>query len=408
MPIITSLLDIDFYKFTMAQVAFRHFPRVRVKYGFTNRTSSVALVDHVSRRQLQEEIEYVRTLRFTPQELTFLREGAHIPKGLFCEDFLRFLQHLKLPEVCVRKAGPQYRIETEGPWPEAIFWETIILSIVNELYFRNVLKENVVSEAFAWMRGAARLTSKVAQLQENPSIRFTDFGTRRRFSREWQRVVVGTLAHKVPDQLLGTSNVLLAREFGISSIGTFAHEMDMVFAGIFHGSDEEIRASHQRVLKMWWDTYGEPLSVALTDTYGSEFFFRDFTEEHARKWRGLRQDSGDAIGFGEKAAAFYVRNHISPREKLIVFSDGLDIDAIVRISRYFQNRIHVSFEWGTNLTNDLGFGALSLVVKVTEANGHRTVKLSDNLAKATGTSQDIQRFKRIFGYSGSTFEECRY
>ena len=179
----------------------------------------------------------------------------------------------------------------------------------------------------------------------------------------------------------------------------------MIFSGIFHGSDEEIRASHQKVLDIWWQEYGEPLSIALTDTYGSDFFFRDFTEEQAQNWRGLRQDSGDSIMFGEKAIAFYNRLGIDPREKLIVFSDGLDIRKIVEIAERFTGRIKVAFGWGTNLTNDLGLKPLSLIVKAIEANGYRTVKLSDNLAKAMGDKEDIDRFIKIFEYS-NTFSEA--
>jgi nicotinate phosphoribosyltransferase len=173
-------------------------------------------------------------------------------------------------------------------------------------------------------------------------------------------------------------------------------------------SDDTIRASHNRVLREWWEEYGVGLSIALTDNYGTDFFFRDMTAEQARVWKGLRQDSGDPMAFGEKAIAFYERHGIDPREKLIVFSDGLDLGTIVKLADHFAGRIRVSFGWGTNLTNDVGFEALSLVIKVIEAHGHPTVKLSDNLAKATGEAPDIEHFKRIFGHTVTTFEECRY
>ena len=162
------------------------------------------------------------------------------------------------------------------------------------------------------------------------------------------------------------------------------------------------------MLQEWWQEYGWGLSIALTDTYGTDFFFRDMTAAQARAWKGLRQDSGDPMAFGEKAIAFYERYGMDPREKLIVFSDGLDLGTIVKLADHFAGRIRVSFGWGTNLTNDVGFEALSLVIKVVEAQGHRTVKLSDNLAKATGDAYDIERFKRLFGHTVTTFEECRY
>lgn len=411
MPIIQSLSDLDYYKLTMAQVAWYLYADVRVRYAFKNRTKKVALALAISLDELRRELEHVRTLRFTEDELAFLRESPHLPRGLFREEFLDFLRGLELPPCLVAREGDTYRIEVEGAWPVVIFWETIVLAIVNELYYRAELVRrcqrlpdvlNVLAE------GRRRLTAKIELLKAHPEIKFSDFGTRRRFNRAWQEEVVQTLAKEVPGQLLGTSNVHLARKFGLRPIGTFAHEMDMVFSGIFHGSDDEIRASHNRVLQVWWEMYGEPLSIALTDTYGTDFFLEDMTAEQARLWRGLRQDSGDPIAFGEKAIAFYERHGIDPRTKVIVFSDGLDIEAIVRLAEHFAGRIQVVFGWGTNLTNDLGLEALSLVVKVVEANGHGTVKFSDNFAKAMGSPADIERFMRIFGYEKRLEEACRY
>ncbi|MEK7130611.1 MAG: nicotinate phosphoribosyltransferase [Patescibacteria group bacterium] len=408
MGIIHSLLDIDFYKLTMAQVAWKHFRNVPVTYGFKNRTISVPLALWIRREDLEAEFESVRRLCFTEEEIAYLRESEFIKRGLFGEEFLEFLKNLKLPPVIVKIRDEQFQIEVGGAWSEAIFWETIILGIVNELYYQSLEKMGAFNLSDAYAEGVKRLGEKIKILQDHPNIKIIEFGTRRRFSRDWQKYVLSELAKNVPDQLLGTSNTLLAKELGLRPIGTFAHEMYMVFSGIFSESDEVIRASHNKVLEMWRQEYGESLSIALTDTYGSDFFFRDFTKEQAQKWRGLRQDSGDPIVFGEKAIAFYERLSIDPCEKLIVFSDGLDINAIVKIADHFSGRIQIAFGWGTNLTNDLGLKALSLVVKVTEANGFKTVKLSDNLAKVTGSPEDIERFKRIFGYAGAEFQPTIY
>jgi len=210
----------------------------------------------------------------------------------------------------------------------------------------------------------------------------------------------------VPKQLAGTSNVYFAMKFDLKPIGTFAHELDMVYSGIYCGSDEELRGSHNRVLEDWWNLYGAPLSIALTDTFGSKFFFEDMTKEQAEKWKGLRQDSGDPIEFGERAVKFYESHGIDPKTKLIVFSDGLDVFTIVKLAEHFKGRINVTFGWGTNLTNDVGFDTLSLVVKAVEANGKPLVKLSDNLAKAMGPAKVVERFKRVFGYTNTDSKEC--
>jgi nicotinate phosphoribosyltransferase len=409
MPIFQSLLDIDFYKFTMGQVVFKHYPNVPVKFAFTNRTKRVRLAEVIDEEDLRRELDHVRTLRLNDDELNYLRGIDAYKPNLFCEEYLQFLKNLQLPEYRLEKADGTYKIEFPGAWAEAIYWETIALSVVNELYYRALMRRlSEFEREVVYAVGKTRLAEKIKILRSHPDIVFSDFGTRRRFSKEWQDYVVRVLAVEVPKQLTGTSNVEYAMKYSLLPIGTFAHEMFMVMSGILHGSEEEIRASHNKVLQDWWEEYGWGLSIALSDNYGTDFFFRDMTPVQARQWKGLRQDSGDPIAFGEKAIAFYQRCGIDPKEKLIVFSDGLDVETIVKIADHFAGRIKVTFGWGTNLTNDLGFDALSLVVKVTEANGHGTVKLGDNLAKALGTPEDIEHFKRIFGYTGTTYEELRY
>ena len=175
-----------------------------------------------------------------------------------------------------------------------------------------------------------------------------------------------------------------------------------------HGSDEEIRNSHNEVLKLWYKHYGKGLSIALTDTYGSDFFFADMSMGQAMEWKGLRQDSGNPFEFALKAINFYRARGIDPLTKLIVFSDGLDADTMIKLYRRFSSKIQVTFGWGTNLANDLGLIVLSMVVKLVESNGHGTVKLSDNIEKAIGRPEDIARFKKIFGYDSTYSSICTY
>ena len=191
-------------------------------------------------------------------------------------------------------------------------------------------------------------------------------------------------------------------------MGTSAHELYMVMSSIMNESEDRIRASHNRVLKDWWEFYGWGLSVAVTDTYGSEFFFRNMDASQARDWKGLRHDSGDPFEFGERAVRFYEAHGVDPKEKLLIFSDGLELDTILALAARFHGRIKLSFGWGTNLTNDMGLEPIAIVVKAVEACGTRTVKLSDNLAKATGSKEDIERFKRIFGHRHDHVEALRY
>jgi len=407
--IITSVLDTDFYKFTMGQLIFDKYPDVPVKYSFKNRTAKVFLAHHIREEDFRRELDHVRDLRLTDNEATYLRGLKFSGRPLFSERYIEFLRGLRLPDYTVTVSENNFDVSVAGNWGEAIYWEIFILSTLNELYFRSLRKSlcHEIKEVFA--EGLQRLDRKISLVKANPQVNFSDFGTRRRFSREWHDLVICRLCAELPRSLfIGTSNVLLACKYGIPPVGTMAHELFMVMSGIMSGDEAMIYKSHNRVLQDWWDYYGADLAIALTDTYCTDFFFRDMTHEQARNYHGLRQDSGDTIAFGEQAIRFYASRGIDPREKVIVFSDGLDIDTILRLAGHFAGRIKCAFGWGTNLTNDLGFGPLSLVVKVVEACGHATVKLSDNLAKAIGEPQDIERFKRIFGYTGAPYEECRY
>ncbi|MDP2695975.1 MAG: hypothetical protein Q8O87_01845 [bacterium] len=271
-PIIKSLLDLDFYKLTMAQVAWRLHPIVRVKYRFQNRTGRVNLAEFINEDRLRDEFVHVGALRFTSDEIDYLKS-----LNIFAESFLSYLPSLRMADVIVRSDRTDFQVEVCGSWPEAILWETIILSIVNELYYRAVLARGGHYLPEVWIEGERRLVYKFNRMQAYPGIKFIEFGTRRRFSRRWQNYVVKRLKYAVPDNLLGTSNVLLAKTHNLKPIGTFAHEMDMIYSGIFGDNDDSIRSSHQLVLKDWWGQYGEPLSIALTDTFGTKFFFADFT-----------------------------------------------------------------------------------------------------------------------------------
>ncbi len=409
MPIIESLLDLDFYKFTMGQMVFLKYRDVPVVYSLVNRTRQVRLAEFIDSAELREELDHVRSLRLNNSELHYLRGTNEYGERMFRESYLEFLRSLELPPYELEEVDGSFRLQFRGSWSTTIYWETVALSIVNELYNRSLMKPlSRFEQDLAFARGRIRLAEKIRVLRGKPEISFIDFGTRRRFSRDWQHYVDRTLAEEMPAQFLGTSSTESAMLHGLVPMGTSAHELTMVMSGIMHDSDDLIRASHNRVLQDWWDLYGWGLSVAVTDTYGSEFFFRDMEEDQARAWKGLRHDSGDPFEFGEKAIRFYEGHGIDPREKLLIFSDGLELPIILALSRRFHGRIKLSYGWGTNLTNDLGFEPISIVVKAVEANGHRTVKLSDNLAKATGSREDIERFKRIFGHSHEHEEAVRY
>jgi nicotinate phosphoribosyltransferase len=264
------------------------------------------------------------------------------------------------------------------------------------------MAKNSINVQEIFREGDRRLSEKLTILQQNPDIKFADFSTRRRFSLAWEKHILERCLEECPENIVGTSNVALARELRMKPIGTFAHEMPMVYAGLASARGRDIRASHGRILNDWYDRYGKDLSIALTDTFTTDFFFQDFTSEQAAAWRGLRQDSGDPFAFGEKAIRFYQENGIDPREKTIVFSDSLDIGRIVTLAQQFKGRINTLYGWGGNFGSDLGFKNLNCVMKATHVrdsysgNEADTVKLSDDKGKHTGPAMEIRRYKKEF------------
>lgn len=421
-PIVTSLADDDFYKLSMLGFLWGNdrLCDAPIRFSFKNRTSRVALAQYIREDDLQRELSHIPTLSFTDTELRYL--GGHFaseptPTGevnrrMFPQEFIDALRSYRLsPCRLVREINDTYSLDATGPWFNTTLWEIHVLQIVAQLYFESLISKLTLFERqCVWAEAQRRLLEKVRILKRHPDITFVDFGTRRRACLAWQRYANSVILNELPAQYRGTSNIMLSMEQHSIPMGTFAHELVTGMSGIMHGTNDEIRASQNALFDLWFLHYGQPLSVALSDTYGTDFFLKTFGAERARIWKGTRQDSGDPFDYGEKLIAFYRSVGVDPTTKLIVFSDGLDVDTIVELFERFHRRINVTFGWGTNFTNDFGesFAALSLVMKLMECNGHRTVKLSDDLGKAMGTPDDIERFKRITGYTGTLNRQQRY
>lgn len=397
----TITAGLDYYKPTMSQLAYEYQPDTQVTFTFKNRGQQ-RLLDYIDPFALQDQFDQIREKGFDEEELHYLA-GLTASEGqpVFSEDFLSHIKNNELPKVEITVEDDDLAFQTTGEWSMVTFWETIVMSRVNEAYFEGMAKDKGLDLMEIYDEGQRRLEEKISILNDNPDIKFADFGTRRHFSLRWQDHVISELLTKCPENILGTSNVALAHKYGVKPIGTFAHEMPMTYAGIADANAENIRESHNEMLSDWYDQYGNDLSIALTDTFGSDFFFEDFTKEQAENWRGLRQDSGDPYDFGEKAINFYLAKGIDPATKTIVFSDGLDIDEIVKLHEYFKEKVNVVFGWGTTLTNDLGLKALNIVMKATHVelpNGKEAdlVKLSDDEGKHTGPEEKIKEYQLIF------------
>ncbi|TYC92945.1 nicotinate phosphoribosyltransferase [Novosphingobium sp. BW1] len=405
-PIVRSLLDTDFYKLLMLQMIHHIHGDVDATFSLINRTKSVRLADIIDEGELRAQLDYARSVRFAKKELIWLAGNSFYGKQqMFKPDFLAWLADFQLPEYDLRKVDGQYELRFEGPWTHTTMWEIPALAIVNELRSRAALAgRGKFALDVVYARAKARLWDKVERLRQLPDLAISDFGTRRRHGFLWQRWCVEALKEGLGDRFIGTSNVLLAMDADLEAIGTNAHELPMV-AGALAMSDAELAHAPYQVLEDWQQHYNGNLLIALPDAFGSTAFLRD-APAWLTRWTGFRPDSAPPIEGGEQIIRWWEERGVDPRRKLIIFSDGMDIDTIEETYHHFHGQVRMSFGWGTNLTNDFrdcdpegqaGLEPISLVCKVTQANGRPAVKLSDNPAKSTGDPEEVARYLRVFG-----------
>lgn len=447
---VRSILDTDLYKLTMQQAVLAHFPEAQVHYRFTNRSKNMRftqksvekirnLIDKLSELSLSQEEEewlkktcpylkpdylnHLRSYRFKPQEqvkVEFVEDSNHSNGTLSSEPF------------------GQIHIDVQGSWADAILYEVPVMSIVSEVYFTDIDTK--------WtLRGQRAQARSKGHTLVSSGIRYSEFGTRRRRSFETHKLVIEGLLQGEKDafdavptcsgKLVGTSNVHFARLFGLAPIGTMAHEWTMGIAAL-GGYDH----ANLRALQLWDAVYSPPnfvpnspghdLTIALTDTFSTRVFWQDLLSSDegrqiAKRWRGIRQDSGDSKAFARKAKEEYDLLGIDSTTKAIIYSDGLDISRCLDLASYSkQIGIGASFGVGTHLTNDfrrdedpgdphdanpdddqwirdhensVKSKPLNIVIKLHSINGRNAVKISDDLTKNTGDAEEVRLCKRRFG-----------
>ena len=402
-PIVRSLIDTDFYKLLMCQSIFRNKPDTMVQFSLINRTRSIRLADLIDEGELREQLDHVRSLSLTRGESTWLRGNTFYgQRQMFRPDFMEWFEKLRLPPYHLEKRDGQYELTFEGKWPEVMLWEIPALSVLMELRSRRVLEQLGRFEIeVLYARAMTKLWEKISRLRGIAGLRIADFGTRRRHSFLWQDWSVQAMIEGLEGKFTGTSNCLIAMRREVEAIGTNAHELPMVYAALARTDAELARAPYQ-VLADWQEEHVGNLRIILPDTYGTEGFLKNAPAWLA-SWTGIRIDSGDPAAAAEIAIRWWKERGEDPRQKLVIFSDGLDVDQIVALHRQFLGRVKVSFGWGTMLTNDFrglavgdALAPFSLVCKAVSADGHPTVKLSDNPNKAMGPADEIARYKRVF------------
>lgn len=413
-PIVRSLIDTDFYKLLMCQSVFRNKPDTQVTFSLINRSKDVRLADLVDEGELREQLDHIRSLSLTRGESTWMRGNTFYGKRqMFTPEFMDWFEQLRLPAYHLEKVDGQYELTFEGSWPEVMLWEIPALAVLMELRGRAVLQKMGRFELeVLYARAKTKVWEKVETLRGVPDLKIADFGTRRRHSHLWQDWCVQAMSEGLGDKFTGTSNCLIAKNRDLAAIGTNAHELPMVYAALAK-TDAELLQSPYDVLADWQAEHDGNLRIILPDTYGTEGFLAGAPDWLA-KWTGIRIDSGDPATGAEIAIRWWQDRGEDPRQKLIIFSDGLDVEKITELSAQFRGRARVSFGWGTLLTNDFtglvkndALAPFSLVCKAVSANGRPTVKLSDNPNKAMGPRGEIERYKRVFGVGEQVGMEVR-
>lgn len=378
---IQSILDTDLYKLTMAQAIMRSFPDLVVEYTLIIRTKRPFPpgFDHA----IKGGLLWMYELALTDEEANFLHKKCPFLTPFYI-DFLRGY-HFDPDEVEVVQEGDEIHLHIVGQWYRTVLWEVPLMAMISEMYFE---KEKICN------RNSRRENNQIKGVKmEANGLKVADFGTRRRHSFQNQNEVVGDLKQYAPNTFLGTSNPYFAMLHNVKPIGTQAHEWFMAIAAIYG-----YKMANRIAMEKWVDTYQGDLGIALTDTFTSEVFFRDFTTKYAKLFDGVRQDSGDPFEFAERIIDHYVSLGIDPRTKTIVFSDSLDVDRAKKLHESCKGLIKDAYGIGTNLTNDIGVTPLNMVIKLTGVKMNDvwvpTVKLSDDIGKHTGPAAEVQQCKQ--------------
>lgn len=403
-PIPMGPSDTDFYKEPMFQVMHKKYRDVKVQWGFTNRNLERNLGEHINPADYLYHINAYRNMPFTKTDEHYLRGTNEYQERMFEEGFIQARKkaqnEIPEPNVWIDENN-RFNITCEGLWPQASLIEIPTLYIMSELNTRAQVAHLSQAEKFRIESiGYQRNLEKQDIIKKYPDLGIVLFDTRRRPSGRWQEFLTVNAVENLGHQLIGTSNTFLAQKYGLLPMGTDAHERNMVLVGLAGKDEQKIHEMMDQWLRDWWDQYGEGLSIALADTYGLDAFFRAFAP-YAKDWKGVRQDSGNPFEFANKVIKYYESLGINPKDKMIIFSDGLTLDLIIKLHEEFKGKIKTSFGWGTNWVYDFGgiIKPMSIVMKAWYANGFPLCKLTENIAKAICQDPSmIPFYQKVFGY----------
>lgn len=372
-PIIQSLLDTDLYKFNMNQVMFHKHTDLIGEYIFKCRNNDVRFTSEML-DEINAQIDYLCTLTFTEDELNYLRSIRFIKPDYV--EFLRLWRPIRdYVFTALNEFTGELILHVKGPLFSCMQFEIYLLEIVNEVYFR-MHPEASYNSLIGSARG--KLCDKLLAFKDGTyNFKFAEFGCRRRLSREWEDELIDLISNNIGN-MVGTSNVYLAKKYGLTPIGTFAHEFVQMYQGI---PKIPLAYTNYYALKDWYNEYKGDNGTALTDTITTDLFLLDFDRSMCNNFTGVRHDSGDPIAWGAKMIAHYKKYGIDPRTKTLLFSDSLDFDKAQTLYDHFKDRTKVSFGIGTFISNDTYVDPLNIVIKLQSVNGKPVAKLSDSPGK---------------------------
>ncbi|CAO3698893.1 unnamed protein product [Rhizopus stolonifer] len=403
-----SILDNDVYKFTMQNAVFTHYKRdIPVVYQFTNRQKALSLNTEAV-EWLQKQIDDLEYVTLTKEEGVYLSSIPYLE-----EKYIEYLSNYRFRpkeqvHISYDKDTQDLTLEVSGTWLETILYEVPLLALISESFFRFVDKD--------WnYEGQVEQAAQKTRTLLDHDCGFAEFGTRRRRDFKTQDLVVRTMhetfeeykkecerdGKKYRGAFTGTSNMYLAMKYQLNAVGTVAHEFFMAISAL-----ESVQHANRESLKIWHSVYRGKLGIALTDTFTTAVFLKDFQYELATTYNGVRHDSGDPFRFADTMVDHYKSLGIDPSTKVIVFSDSLTVDLAVRLQKHSdQLGIKSNFGIGTSLTNDfkkasdstIKSKALNIVIKIKECQGKRVIKLSDDPSKHSADNAAVSAFQRELG-----------
>lgn len=384
---IYSILDTDLYKFTTSYAYMKMFPDAECTFKFTDRNRIPRTTEFLE--NYKKKMKELCMIHLTDEEFHWVVSAIpFIP--MYYWEWLRSFRfeydkmNIYLDEdnvLCIEVTDKNYK---------ASLYEIPHLFTVPEV--------NNTGKPIDWDLTMSKLKDKVDLANKN-GVLFSEFGTRRRFSYEVQDKVCAYLKEHAKT-CVGTSNVHFAMKYNMRPCGTHPHEWFM-----FHGAQFGYKNANYMALENWVNVYDGDLGTALTDTYTTDVFFRNFSMKQAKLFDGIRQDSGDEYKFIENAIKFYKSKGIDPTTKTIIFSNALDFPKAIEIKKYCEGKIRSAFGIGTNLTCDVyapdgsKYNAENIVEKMSKCrmNSNQpwfiTIKISDDLGKHMGDNKEFDHAK---------------